>query len=83
MVKGGWGGGAFGGVWGEGGVKNFFPCPNELLNWAHLENLVNIGIMVQELVKMGRSIREAVGEEGGEGWKGGKKIYPYPNEFLN
>ena len=32
---------------GGGGVKNFFPHPNELLIWAYPENLVEIGHLVE------------------------------------
>ena len=29
------------------GVENFFPHPNELLNWHYPENLVKIGLIVE------------------------------------
>ena len=52
-----------------GGVKNFFPYPNELLIWAYPENLVEIRLMVKEVVKGGDlgSFRGVLGGRGGGG----------------
>ena len=45
---------------GRGGVKKFFPHPNELLIWAYPENLVKI-----------RQLVEAVETFPGMGWDTG------------
>ena len=44
-------------------VKHFFSHPNELLILAYPENLVKIGLLIQELVKGGGLFGDEVGFE--------------------
>ena len=73
-------GGSGGGGRG-GGVKNFFPYPNELLIWAYPENFVKIRLLVQELVK-GGGVGRGLWVGGREGGLGGKYFFPHPNKLL-
>ena len=52
--------------WGKGGggVKNFFPHPNELLIWAYPENLVKIGLLVEAVDEFCGRGRDGTGGEG-------------------
>ena len=52
-------------IWGgRGGVKNFFPHPNQLSIWAYPENLVKIRLLVQALDEFCGTGREGEGRAG-------------------